>query len=261
MHVGGVDVDERTGLISIVADAGVAFNTFGQNITGPNYAMLYDPVKKKLLYTIELNSVTNHDQFGGYQDLEQDPRGNVYVVGTFSSSILKISADGKKLEVWYLEQPVNHTRSGLSGLAAKGDILLSADSNTGQIVRFDTSKPKGTQVVIPTTPPNKMSQSDGVYLPPKYDGKVLLVAVDLEGTAVFLSRDGKWQTAEYKGLIPRLTTGIYQDGAVTASVQIAQSIYTVLDWFDPPIPGSLAGNRTVFPMVDITREVDALVRK
>jgi len=263
LHVGGVDYDHRTGLFYIVADAGAPFNTNGKDITGPNYVMKFDPITKDILWTVDLTIVTQ-ERYSGFQDLEEDAQGNVFVVGTWPASILRISGRDRGIRPWYVPEPLNQTRKGLSGIAAKDDNLLAYDingGNGGKLLRFNMTAERGVPVEVPLTPPTFLGLGDAVYLPPKYDGKVLLISIDAEGTVVIVSSDGKWEKAEYKGLIPRGTTGDAAGSAITASVQIGQSIYTVLEWFDAPIPGSLAGNRTVFPWKDITAEVEALVKK
>ena len=243
--------------------AGAPFMTRGQDISGPNFAFLYDPIRDTILWTIDLNSITG-GKYSGFQDVDSDPRGNVYVVGTWSSSIIRISPEGKDVKIWYLQNPVNQTRVGFSGIASTGNILLVADKNGfngSRIVRFDATKDIGIPYIVPLTPANfSLEKTDAVYLPPKYNGRVLLVAVQYNGTAVIVSEDGRWDTAEFKGYIPCASAADVAGSQMTANTQIADSLYTVQEWFDWPPNGSLAGNRTTFPMVDITAEVEALVK-
>lgn len=49
-HIGGLKVDQRTGLISIVVNAGAAFNTNGQDLSGTNYIIQWDATTKEILY-------------------------------------------------------------------------------------------------------------------------------------------------------------------------------------------------------------------
>ena len=234
--------------------------TGGRDVSGPNYALLYNPDNKTLLYNVNLTAVAG-GKYSGFQDIEQDSKGNVYVVGTFSSSIIKISPDGSKAEPWYVEQPLIANRSGLSGIAATGDILLASDNNGGKVVKFDLTKDKGTAVTVPLTPETKLGGSDAVLVPPKYNGTVFLVAVNSVGIAVIVSKDGKWDKAEYKGIVARPTSSDTKGSSITAALQISQSIYALHEFFDAPSAGQLAGNRTNFPLTDITAEVDALVKK
>lgn len=260
LHLGGVDFDTRTGLWSIVADGAAPFSTGGKDVSGPNYALLYNPKTKALIYNIDLTAIAG-GKYSGFQDIEQDASGNVYIVGTYSSSIIKISADGKKAAPWYLEQPVISNRSGLTGIASTGNILLAADNNNGgKVVRFDLKEETGKAVAVPLTPDTKLGGTDAVIVPTKYNGTVFLIASPGAGIHVVLSRDGKWEKAEYKGLIPRATAGDAAGSFVTAPVQIAQSIYALHEWFDAPPAGALAANRTRFPLTDITARVDELIK-
>lgn len=163
-HIGGVVVDERTGLLSIVVDAGDAFNSFGANISGTNYIMQRNPYTEKLTYKINLTQTTQ-GKYGGYQDVQQDPDDNVYVVGTYPSSILKVSCDKKTVTPWYEALPDISTNVGLTGLASKDWILLGSDFGSGQLFKFDMKAAKGVPHVIPTTPPQNFSLPDAIHLP------------------------------------------------------------------------------------------------
>jgi hypothetical protein len=177
-HIGGVAVNPHTSLISVVVDAGAAFITGGQDISGTNNLLLWDPVAKKELYRLNLTETTQ-GTYGGFQDVEFDSRGNVYVVGTFPSSILRVENNGTVVNEWFKSNG-NHTITGYQGLAVTGDILLTNDntvSPNGSLVKFDTTFPKGTPVTVPITPPRSIAGSDAVYLPPKYNGKCTLAAL------------------------------------------------------------------------------------
>lgn len=119
---------------------------------------------------------------------------------------------------------------------------------------------KGLPVPVPLTPNTVIGDSgvtDAIYLPPKYDKKVLLVTEDLAGIKVLRSKDGSWEKAEYLGLIP------WSDPTflVTAAVQVGDGVYMVLEPFgDTTVPGTLAGPRSEFPFYDITDKVEALLK-
>jgi len=59
--------------------------------------------------------------YSGFSDTAHDADGNVFVVGTYPKSIVKIDAEGKSVEAWYpppAEQPVivnDATVRGFSG--------------------------------------------------------------------------------------------------------------------------------------------------
>jgi hypothetical protein len=210
--------------------------------------MQWDPITKELLYKINLTETTQ-GRYGGFQDVEQDPEGNVYIAGSYYGSILKVSKDGETITEWYTPtNPTNHTVGGLFGLAAKEWILLGDDFNTGQIWRFNMRENRGVPNPIPIMPHYTIGACDAIYLPPKYAGTVLLVAEDTKGVSVFRSKDGEWKSAEYLGLVAWTD----QTRLVTAVVQIEEAIYMNL------LPGT-AGNESQFLFPDITLQVEALL--
>jgi hypothetical protein len=114
---------------------------------------------------------------------------------------------------------------------------------------------------VPIKPEVLYNDTDAIYLPPMYVGKVLLVASLFSGIQVLRSKDG-WKTAEYQGTIPIPIGKLYEGGNVVASVQMgSSSVFMVIGFiFDPWIPGMVAGNRrTQFPFPDITEELEALL--
>jgi hypothetical protein len=88
-------------------------------------------------------------------------------------------------------------------------------------------------------------------LPPKYNNTVLLLAVPASGVEVLRSKDDLWDAAEGLGHIPNVIPA----GNVTAVVQIGNRIYMNEEFFGDAQPG----NRTSFPYVDITEEVENLL--
>ncbi|KAF2703365.1 hypothetical protein K504DRAFT_473936 [Pleomassaria siparia CBS 279.74] len=257
-HIGGVQLNHRTNLLSIVVDAGAAFNTGGQDISGTNYIMQWDPETRSLVYKLNLTTITQA-QYGGYQDIEQDPENNVYVVGTYPSSILKVDPKGKKVETWYLDDNLNHTIAGYGGLAAKDWTLITNDEASGNLYRFDMREKYGSPVAIKTTPPHVINLTDAIQLPRKYHGTVLLVAERGQGVSVYRDLKSEWRTAEYLGLVewPETTR------ITTAPVQVGDALYFNLEPFgDPGLDGpGTAGNRTDFLYVDISEKVGALLEK
>ncbi|KAF2655096.1 hypothetical protein K491DRAFT_693245 [Lophiostoma macrostomum CBS 122681] len=254
-HLGGVAANPRTDLISIVVDAGAAFNTGGQDISGTNLLLLWDPVTEKELYRVNLTETTK-GVYGAFQDVEFDGHGNVYVVGTYPGSILRVEANGTRVNEWW-RGGENHTTQGTSGLATTANILLSnnnAGGPNGTLLRFDTTSPKGIPRIVPITPPTSIKGSDAIYLPPKYNGTVLLVAVNALGVQVLRSRDGSWEGAEGLGIVGNKVPEA-QGALVTGTVQIGDRLYMIEEFFGDAQPG----NRTQFPFVDITDKVEALL--
>lgn len=260
LHIGGVQVDARTRLVSVVVDAAAAFNTAGSDISGDNFVIKYDPAKKQVVWNKNVTAVTN-GRYGGFQDVEHDPRGNTYAVGSFPGTIVKIDPEGSAVEPWFLPQQIVPSKMGFSGLAAKGDILLANNNEDRQIYRFDMRDDKGRPELVPRAPNATLDATDAIYLPPRYDGKVLLVAESAKGITVLRSKDGSWKTAEHLGTVPNSSPAA-QGGIVTAPVQIGDNLFMIEEFFiDTPVSGSTAGSRTSFPMVDITSEVELLLRK
>ncbi|KAF2019439.1 hypothetical protein BU24DRAFT_419062 [Aaosphaeria arxii CBS 175.79] len=260
-HMGAVQVDRKTGLVSVIADAAPAFPSEGKDISGTNWLLKYDPVAKEVIYKINLTE-TSQGKYGGFQDIEQDPEGNVFVVGTWPGTLLKVSKDGKKVTPWYLPENIVQTQKGIGGIAALDYLLLAQGYPTPNAIwRFDLKAEKGVPTTVKITNANyTFGQSDAIYLPPKYEGKVLLVAEDTIGISVFRSADAKWDTAEYKGLVP---IGPVDPGtSVVTPAQVGDGIYQVLEPFgDEGIGGpGTAGNRTDFLFRDITAEIAALLK-
>jgi hypothetical protein len=97
-----------------------------------------------------------------------------------------------------------------------------------------------------------------LHLPSLYAGTVLLVSDNTNGTVVLRSSNGKWKSAENLGTIPN--PYLNQGGFTVASVQISDSFNAVNEFFGDAINGTLPGNRTSFPLRDITEEVETLLR-
>lgn len=260
LHIGGVQVDPYTKLVSIVVDAAAPFNTGGQDVSGDNFIIKYDAIKKQILWNKNITTVSN-GEYAGFQDIEHDSRGNTYIVGSFPGTVLKVDREGSDVVPWYLPEHIVQTRLGFSGLAATGNVLLSNNNEDRQIYRFDMRTDEGTPLIVPRSPNTTLAMSDAIYLPPKYKGKVLLIAENSKGITVLRSKDGSWKSAEHLGTVPNDSQAAH-GGTVTASVQIGDNIYMVEEFFtDPPVSGSTAGNRTSFPLVDITSQVEGLLKK
>ncbi|KAI1173550.1 hypothetical protein F4777DRAFT_580780 [Nemania sp. FL0916] len=272
--------------ITILVDAAPAHETAGRDISGDNYILRWDAVSKRVLWTANLTTVSR-GRYGGPQDIEHDGRGNVFVLGTYPGTLVRVSAPPSNsktgvIEEWYIPPPspntsvLDHAVIGFTGLAAyDSDTLLVADARNnsvqgGALYRFDMSAKKGTPVAIPITYPTTGSADadvirpgDAIYLPKRYAREVLLISEHDKGVSVVRSRkkDEVWRSAEFLGRIANPANITASGGLVTAVVEIAGRVYLVEEWFtDAIVPGTSAGNRTTFPLVDVTAQLDALVR-
>ena len=253
--------DPYTGLITILTDAAAAWATNGADISGEHLLIKYDAARKKTLWTLNITDLT-HERYGGFQDVETDRCGNTYVVGSWPGTILRADKHGKAIKNWYVPEPLPpSTNKGFGGLAVVPgtDILLSNGAD-GKIYRFDMQQEVGAPVEVPMRPEVLCGFTDAAYLPPRYRGRVLLVACGTEGIQVLRSADGKWKSVEHLGMIPGRGVGPYEGGFVTAAVQVGDGIYMVHGFGDTPwVEGTVAGNRTSFPWPDITKDVDDLL--
>ncbi|KAF4912059.1 Core trichothecene cluster (CTC) protein 14 [Colletotrichum fructicola] len=263
LHSSGVRVDPLDRL-SIIIDAGSAFDTAGQNITGDNILVKYDLTEEKVLWQRNLTEVTG-GVYGGFQDTAHGPDGTTYALGTFPSSIIRVSPDGSEATAWYLKTPADHTIHGFSGLVAApdGKSILIADSSDGQLYRFNLDTASNATAPAPARVPLTLASTigsalDGASIPSRYKGTVILVSDNVDGTVVLHSADAKWDSAAVIGTVPNAY--LAEDGSTTATVQIGGSVYSVTEWFgDDKVAGTLAGNRTEWPLVDITADIDAFL--
>ena len=89
---------------------------------------------------------------------------------------------------------------------------------------------------------------------------MLLVANDLDGTTILRSKDN-WVTAEQVGNVwNNLDESL--GGFIPANIEIAGTLYSVQEFFSDGDPNAAApspGNRTDFPLVDITPQVERML--
>lgn len=265
LHLSGVKVDPM-GRLSLVVDAGSAFDTSGADISGDNFLVKYDLATDKVLWQANLTALTG-GAYGGYQDVAHDARdGASFALGTFPSSLVRVTAEGEAA-AWYLHTPADHTVKGFSGLVPSpdGKSLLVSDSSDGKLYRFDMAAVQGTPAAVPITDKSgaaaQMTTSlDGVSIPPRWGGQVILVTDNAAGTHVLYSADASWATAELRGTVPNrlLDTGAVT--VATVSVGGGGSVYAVMEYFgDAKVTGSRAGSRSEFPLIDITADIEALL--
>ncbi|KAM7197459.1 TRI14-like protein [Naviculisporaceae sp. PSN 640] len=268
-HASGIDYNPATGLLHIVIDSQRPFLTEGADVGGDNWLVRYDPAKRKEHWRANLTATTN-GLWGGFQDVAVDSRGNSYVIGTYPKSVLKVSPKGK-VSVWYPPQTTNTKVRGYTGaVSLNGDTMIVVDNEgvpeselvgDSNIYRFDLTKPSGVPVKIPRFPPTQWGPGDKIQFPPMYENKVALIADDYRGTIVLRSEDGKWTKAEHLGLIPN-DYPVFFSRITPSTVQLGpKKQYLIGNNFPGPIvPGTTGGNHSDFPLFDITKEVENLLK-
>ncbi|ORX94787.1 TRI14-like protein [Clohesyomyces aquaticus] len=260
VEIGAVAKNPYNGLLTFIANAPAAFSTMGADLSGSNLYFTYNLSTQTFSTPLNLTALATNGTYGGFQDIEFDSQGHTYVVGSYPGSILRIEDNGTSVNQWY-KSPLNSSVYAFGGLVTAGNWLITNDNNPPRLLRFDMRAPKGSPVEIPITSRRNISDAlrgpDAILLPRKYHGTVMLVSldiVDINGVTVLRSRNGKWNEAEDLGTILNTEVG-RQGGFTPATVQIGERIFMVEEFFlDTP------KNRSVFPFVDITEEVDRLVR-
>ncbi|KAJ0167641.1 hypothetical protein CTA2_1394 [Colletotrichum tanaceti] len=191
LHSSGVrhDLLDR---LPVIIDAGAAFARPARASRATTSSL----TSRRVLRQRNLTAVTG-GVYGGFQDTAYS---TTFVLGTFLSSVIRVSADSETAATWYLQTPPDHTVHGLSGLVSLPDdkSLLVVDNADGQLYRFDISAAERTPVRVPLT-----------------------------------GAEPAWRR---------------------------RSVYAVSEWFvDDKVAGTLAGNRTKRPLVNIPAQINALL--
>ncbi|KID96312.1 TRI14-like protein, partial [Metarhizium majus ARSEF 297] len=261
-HASGVLLQGADRLISSI-NTGAAFESSGGNITGTNFLLITDLETGEEKARVDVTAVTK-GAYGGPQDFATDTCGNIYEVFTYPGAVIKVTPSLKAIP-WYLSGDTDATKTGFTGIASKGNLLLTSNQQQGgKLIRFDARDKTGQPFEVSIANNGTLGGDlDGISLPAKYNGTVLLVTSSEKGTAVFRSKDGKWDSAEKLGTVPNPQWD--KQGFATITFDRADRIYHVFEWFldsrAPPNLNGLSGNRTVFPFQDITDAVDKLVGK
>jgi hypothetical protein len=250
-HTGGVQLDKSRRHLTIIANAAPAFATNGEDISGSNVALSYDVDSKKVEWEVNLTAIVK-GKYGGFQDADLDSRGNTFVIGSFPSSIVKISPGGKEAVSWYEAEGVSQTVYGFSGITAaeNGQLLLVSDNSTGGLLRFDPAEQQGrpTQIPLQNLSGNRIGQHlDAILLPKFLNGEVLLVVDGQKGVIVIRSKSQKWGKAEVRGAVPNAYAS--EGGVTVAVIEAWERLYVITEWMDSTL------NRTAFPVYDITDKV------
>lgn len=232
------------------------------NFTGPNSIIRYDTNARKIRWITDLVPIQEEifQRTGklvtGFQDMAEDDQGNTYVIGSFGSIIIKINKNGTP-RIWYEPKNINDTLAS-GGIVRSGDKLVINDRLAPGLLTFDICEPEGRLVYVHPEgfPANYTGGTDGLLLPSKYDGKVILWSDDFYGTRVIGSKNN-WKTAEYLGLALMDSDLSSQGGYTTGSFEVGQTIYSLTEFFQL---GRTVKPKKEFLMVDMTKQVDELVK-
>ncbi|KFG84835.1 TRI14-like protein [Metarhizium anisopliae] len=255
-HVSGVLIQGKDQLISSI-NTGAAFKSYSRNITGINYLLITNLETGEEKAQVNVTAMTN-GTYGGAQDFATDTCGNIYEVFTYPGAIIKVTPSLKVIP-WYLSGETNTTKAGFTGIASRGNMLLTSNQQQGgKIIRFNAHNKTGHPFEVPLANNGMLGGFlDGILLPAKYNGTVLLVTSSRKGTTVIESKDGEWNSAEILGIVPN-PHWEKERGFSTQTFDRADRIYQMFEWFGdlraPAYLNGLSGNRTVFPFVTRARK-------
>lgn len=232
------------------------------NFTGPNSVIRYDTNDRTIRWITDLVPLQKQvfqrtgKLITGFQDMAEDGQGNTYVIGTFGQIIVKVNKFGTP-QIWYEPKNINDTLLS-GGIVRSGDTIVINDRVAPGLLTFDINKSKGVPVYVHPEgfPTNYTGGGDGLMLPSKYGGKVILWSDDFYGNRVIGSKNN-WKTAEYLGLVPMDETLSKEGGYTTGSFEVGQTIYSLTEFFQPT--RSLEA-KPKWLMVDATEQVDELVK-
>ncbi|PHH86981.1 hypothetical protein CDD83_9471 [Cordyceps sp. RAO-2017] len=270
LHASGVQLDPTYGKLGFLLNWGPAFDTSGENITGPHNLIIWDLKQESVHCQVDLQKELDTPGRLGYQDLEFDDEGNVFVVGTYGGIMARVSPDCKTVKEWYTnEAPA--PAAGLTGVSRiGGNNLLVTDNNAQGLYRISMDEGgdrAATRVEIKNSTSGAAAANfrdmDGLYCPPKYGNKCCLLSDSDAGTTAYLSNDG-WASASNLGSVPNKYLNDTPRGFTAASVEVQGKIFVITEWFQDGIAlergAGTPGERESFPFQDITKEVDELCK-
>lgn len=271
-HISGIDYDSATGSIIISANSGAPFVSSGSNMTGSNKVISYDTNTNSVAWTADLADFTGELALGGmtgggYQDFAEDPAGNIYVPSVFHvPSLAKISSDGT-VSSWYIGEPSTSSSYMYLGIIyheASNKLIITAPY-LGAFVSFDvgSDSPAPTNITMNNRPADGSYpglECDGLINPKRYNGDVLLCSENgLQAITLWATTDN-YASVEYIGqVVDNSTTDIATWGSPTATVELGNTIYLSNEYFHDLNEFDVVGNRSSFPFVDITAQLDTVV--
>ncbi|RGP73144.1 tri14 [Fusarium longipes] len=242
--------------LEVVIDNGDAFYSDGYNISGPDHLMSIDLKTKEITSKLRINN----GLYAGYADASLGPDGNTYVLGTYTSNILRVTPD-KHISTFYVAEPLGPPRLyGFTGIAHVGDAMIVPDNIIGQLIRFNVNDKVGVPVTIKQTPYHDFKTANVLHFPERYNDTILLVAENstpdhpFGGVAVYQDKTKKFEEVDFLGFLPsRLSNAL-----TTSARQMADRIYVV----SLPTDGAnitVAGESSRFVFQDFTEDLDMLV--
>ncbi|KAH6951200.1 hypothetical protein BKA56DRAFT_682257 [Ilyonectria sp. MPI-CAGE-AT-0026] len=280
-QISGVSFDAHTGSMFFTANSGIGFLSNGQDLSGPNKIIRWDVRKQEVVYIADLGPFQQEFQnlyghgIAGFEYAAADRYGNAYVAAGYGGNgIAKVWNNGSVSALYYAEKDTDPTlgRFTYTNLASipLHDKIIVNDHQLGTFVTFNTSASWSTPTIIKVSNmPSTYNRTgcDSLTTPTRYHGQqIMLCAVDRLGgsgaVTVFQSLDN-WQSAKYLGVVYNTSPLAQQGVIVVNALQLSNSIYYVP--FFVSDSGNLAlelkeGNRTAFPIIDITTEVDSIVK-
>ncbi|UPX18727.1 uncharacterized protein EKO05_0009019 [Ascochyta rabiei] len=277
-HMAGVDYDASSGAMFFTATSGLGFETNGVDLSGPQKVIKWNTTTMETVYIADLAPFQEQFErtFGhataGFQDIAEDSHGNSYAPASFGGySIAKIAPNGTVTPFFTTNETAKNATalpylsSGLVYLPSKSKLLIS-DGQRGTFVTFETKSrhpvPKLTK--ISNWPSNYTALNcDGIIAPDRYPGQtVVLCAEDYlggSGAITVFSSKNDWATAKYLGVVYNSNPST-KGFLTTTAVEITNSIYLNSMPFSDGTTFDTHGNRSSFPIIDITSQVDTIVR-
>ncbi|TGO31477.1 hypothetical protein BHYA_0684g00010 [Botrytis hyacinthi] len=273
----GVDYDVYSDAMFFTATSGLAFETNGVDLSGPQKVIKWDTTAMEAVYIADLAPFQEQykSTFGhvtsGFQDIAEDSNGNGYAPASFGGySIAKIAPNGTVTPFFMSKETAKNATASpylyfsIAFLNSQSKLLIS-DGQRGTFVTFDTKShsPVPTPITISNLPSNYTSVlCDAIITPDRYPHQsIVLCAEDYIGGSgaitVFSSKDN-WASAKYLGAVYN-TDSRTKGFSTTTAVEIANSIYLSSMPFSDGLSYDKVGNRSSFPMIDITEQVDTLV--
>ncbi|KAH8801417.1 hypothetical protein F5884DRAFT_513870 [Xylogone sp. PMI_703] len=263
-HVSGIDFDSRTGIMYFSANSGNPFVSGGSDLSGPNKLVKYNTSSSEIIAIVDMANFqaaaqAQTGQFvSGFQDQATDANGNTYYLATYGPAIAKVTPDNQVSVFWATNTIPNNVLS-YNGLVIIGNKIVTLNNVNSALQYLDitASNPQPVNVTVTGVPADAEVDCDGIYAPPEFRQTVVLCSSDgTNSLIVYHSNDG-WNSAAYLGNVANPLTA--DTVFPTASVQIAQSIYMVEEYFFDSGVFDIPGDRAIFPFSDVTSAIDQLV--